>query len=36
MIMGDTHKYLKVVNFVDSGKTIHQSDEKFIKDNWYE
>ena len=30
------NKYLKVVNFAGPGKTIHQSDEKFIKDNWYE
>jgi len=35
MIMGDTHKYIKVVNFAGPGKTIHQSNEKFIKDNWY-
>ena len=36
MIMGDTHKYIKVVNFAGPGKTIHDSNEKFIKDNWYE
>jgi len=36
MIMGDTHKYLKVVNFAGPGKTIHQSKEKWIKDNWYD
>ena len=36
MIMGDTHKYLKVVNFAGPGKTIHQSNEQFIKDNWNE
>tara|TARA_B100001113_G_scaffold68690_1_gene53100 strand:+ start:89 stop:835 length:747 start_codon:yes stop_codon:yes gene_type:complete len=36
MIMGDTHKYVKVVNFAGPGKTIHENNEKFIKDNWYD
>ena len=36
MIMGDTHKYIKVVNFAGPGKTIHESNEQWIKDNWYE
>ena len=36
MIMGDTHKNLKVVNFAGPGKTIHDIDEQFIRDNWYD
>ena len=34
MIMDDVHKYIKVVHFTGVGKTIHQSNAKFIKDNW--
>ncbi len=36
MIMGDTHKDMKVVNFAGPGKTIHENNEQWIKDNWYE
>jgi hypothetical protein len=34
MIMGDPHKNIKVINFAGPGKTIHDSNEKFIRDNW--
>ena len=36
MIMGDTHKNLKVVNFAGPGKTIHENNEQWIRENWYE
>ena len=34
MILGDVHKYIKVVHFTGPGKTIHEHNETFIKDNW--
>ena len=36
MIMDDVHKYIKVVHFTGVGKTIHESNAKFIKDYWNE
>jgi hypothetical protein len=36
MILDKPHKYIKVIHFTGVGKTIHQSNAKFIKDNWYE
>ena len=35
MIMDDVHKYIKVVHFTGVGRTIHQSNAKFLKDHWY-
>jgi len=35
MILDDVNKYIKVVHFTGVGKTIHKSNAKFIKDNWY-
>ena len=34
MILGDVHKYIKVVHFTGPGKTIHQHNQTFIKKNW--
>jgi len=34
MILGDVHKYIKVVHFTGPGKTIHEHNESFIKVNW--
>jgi hypothetical protein len=34
MILDDVHKYIKVVHFTGVGKTIHNCDAKFIKENW--
>ena len=34
MILGDVHKYIKVVHFTGPSKTIHQHNQKFIKENW--
>ena len=34
MILDDVHKYIKVIHFPDIGKTIHNCDAKFIKENW--
>ena len=36
MILGDVHKYIKVVHFTGPGKTIHEHNESFIKENWRE
>ena len=35
MIMDDVHKYIKVVHFTGVGRTIHQSNAKFLKNHWY-
>ena len=34
MILGDVHKYIKVVHFTGPGKTIHEHNETFIKEMW--
>ena len=34
MILDDVHKYIKVIHFTGIGKTIHNCDAKFIKENW--
>tara|TARA_Y100000590_G_scaffold470123_1_gene662132 strand:+ start:106 stop:852 length:747 start_codon:yes stop_codon:yes gene_type:complete len=34
MILGDVHKYIKVVHFTGPGKTIHEHNESFIKEHW--
>ena len=34
MILGDVHKYVKVVHFTGPGKTIHEYNEPFIKEYW--
>jgi len=34
MILGDVHKYVKVVHFTGPGKTIHEHNETFIKEYW--
>ena len=36
MILDDVNKYIKIVHFTGVGKTIHNSNAKFIKDNWYD
>ena len=36
MILDKVHKYIKVVHFTGVGKTIHESNANFIKENWYE
>ena len=34
MILGDVHKYIKVVHFTGPGKTIHEHNDDFIKEYW--
>ena len=34
MILDEVHKYIKVVHFTGVGKTIHNCNAKFIKENW--
>ena len=34
MILGDVHKYIKVVHFTGPGKTIHEHNDDFIKEHW--
>jgi len=34
MILDDVHEYIKVVHFNGVGKTIHNSNAKFIEENW--
>ena len=34
MILDETHPNIKMVHIAGVGKTIHEIDEQFIKDNW--
>lgn len=35
MIMGDVHKYLKIIHFCGTENMIHNSSENFVKENWH-
>ena len=34
MILDEPHKYIKVLHFTGPGKTIHEHNQPFVKDNW--
>ena len=34
MILDEPHKYIKVLHFTGPGKTIHEHNQPFIKENW--